>query len=171
MNAKNNRFLILNARLDKFHAKHPILFNVVAAILALIGGLLLMAITAHGEERPKPPATRHLFNAAIHDKPVLILSTAQVSLATWDGFTTRSFVRRGYEEGDPLVKWAIGTRPTWKRMAPMGAAQSIGLMLIAERMRQSHHKWVRRLWWVPQSIQISGNIFGVQSNTHLLRRK
>jgi hypothetical protein len=49
-------------------------------------------------------------------------------------------------------------------MAPAGALQTLGSMLLAEKLRHSQHKWIRRLWWVPQTAEISVNIYGIHHN-------
>jgi hypothetical protein len=52
-------------------------------------------------------------------------------------------------------------------MAPLGAVQVIAGMWLAERMSKSQHVWVRRLWWLPQTIGIAGNIAASAHNTTL----
>jgi hypothetical protein len=106
---------------------------------------------------------------ATHDKPVMTLALAQSAALVADGITTRERVRLGYTEFDPVTKIFLGSRPTWARMAPLGVVQCLLETWLAERMRTSTHKWVRRFWWLPQSVGIGGNIGGVQSNSTGLR--
>ena len=101
---------------------------------------------------------------AAHDKPVLALGLAQSAVLVADGVTTRERVRMGYTEFDPVTKIFLGSRPTWGRMAPLGAVQCLLETWLAERMRTSTNKWIRKLWWLPQSVGISGNIWGVATN-------
>jgi len=104
---------------------------------------------------------------AVHDKPVLALTAVQSGLLVSDGVTTRQVVRRGYSEIDPIARLFIGTKPTWGRMAPIGAAQVIAGTWLAERMRTSRHVWIRRFWWAPQAAGIAGNAWATGHNLAL----
>jgi hypothetical protein len=106
---------------------------------------------------------------AVHDKPILALTTVQTVVLVSDGVTTRQFVKRGYVEVDPLTRILIGRKPTWGRMAPLGAVQIVASVWVAERMKTSRHIWVRRLWWMPQIIEIAANGFSAKSNLTLHR--
>jgi len=106
---------------------------------------------------------------AVHDKPVLALTALQAGLLVSDGITTRQVIHRGYFEIDPVARIFIGTRPTWGRMAPIGAAQAIAGTWLAERMRTSRHIWIRRFWLAPQMAGIAGNAWATGHNLSLLR--
>lgn len=106
---------------------------------------------------------------AIHDKPVVALAAAQSSFSFADGYTTRRMIQRGYSEMDPITRPVIGKKAPWARMAPAGAAIGIGEMWLAEKMRSSSHKWIRKTWWIPQTFTIGGNIYGIRNNVRLLR--
>src|SRR5205807_3412646 len=106
---------------------------------------------------------------AVHDKLILALTTVQTVVLVSDGVTTRQFVKRGYVEVDPLTRILIGRKPTWGRMAPLGAVQVVASVWVAERMKTSRHIWVRRLWWMPQMIQIAANGFSAERNLTLHR--
>jgi len=101
---------------------------------------------------------------AMRDKPVLVLGVAQSAALLTDGITTEQRVQRGYTETDPVTRLVLGAKPTWGGMAPLGAAQCLLETWLAERMHASRYRWVRRLWWVPQTIGISGNIWGAREN-------
>lgn len=106
---------------------------------------------------------------ATHDKPVMALALWQSAALVADGITTRQRVSLGYTEFDPVTRAILGSRPTWARMAPLGAVQCLLETWLAERMRTSTHKWIRRFWWLPQSVGIGGNIWGVEANTRNVR--
>jgi hypothetical protein len=106
---------------------------------------------------------------ATRDKPVMELGLSQAAVLVADGVTTREQVRLGYTEADPLARSILGSRPTWARMAPLGALQCLLETYLAERMRRSPHRWIRGLWWLPQSVGIGGNIWGVETNTRNAR--
>ena len=104
---------------------------------------------------------------ALKNTPVVLLGTIQTGALISDGVTTRQYLHRGYVEVDPLTRAFLGRTPTWSRMAPLGAVQVIAGMWLAERMSKSQHVWVRRLWWLPQTIGIAGNIAATAHNTTL----
>jgi hypothetical protein len=107
------------------------------------------------------------FCRATRNKPILALTTMQTAALVSDGVTTRQFLRRGYVEIDPVARILIGRKPTWARMAPLGAVQVVAGMWLAEQMASSRHDWVRRLWWLPQVIGIAGNAASSAHNVAL----
>ena len=107
---------------------------------------------------------------AVHDKPVLALTAVQSAALVTDGITTKECDKPGCSEGDPVSRLFIGRHPTWSRMAPAGAAVAVGQMWLAERMKTSRHKWVRRLWWLPEVAGIAANSVAAANNERLLRR-
>ena len=104
---------------------------------------------------------------AMKNKPILALTTIQAAALVSDGVTTRQFLRRGYTEVDPVARILIGSKPTWARMAPLGAAQVVAGMWLAQRMAASRHVWVRRFWWLPQIMGIAGNLAATGHNVAL----
>jgi hypothetical protein len=104
---------------------------------------------------------------ALKNRPVILLGALQTGALISDGVTTRQYLHRGYVEVDPITRAFLGRTPTWSRMAPLGAVQVIAGMWLAERMSKSPHVWVRRLWWLPQTIGIAGNIAATAHNTTL----
>lgn len=94
---------------------------------------------------------------ATKNKPILALTAVQTAALVSDGVTTRQFLRRGYTEVEPLARILIGRKPTWGRMAPLGAVQVVAGMWLADRMAASQNAWVRRFWWLPQVMGIAGN--------------
>ena len=102
---------------------------------------------------------------ALKNRPIVLLGAIQTGALISDGVTTRQYLQRGYVEVDPLTRTLLGRTPTWGRMAPLGAVQVVAGMWLAERMSKSQHVWVRRLWWLPQTIGIAGNI---AASTHNL---
>jgi hypothetical protein len=104
---------------------------------------------------------------ALKNKPIVILGAIQTVALISDGVTTRQYLQRGYVEVDPLTRALLGRTPTWGRMAPLGAVQVVAGMWLAERMSKSQHVWVRRLWWLPQTIGIAGNIAATAHNLTL----
>jgi hypothetical protein len=110
---------------------------------------------------PVPSTKCVIFNEtlchALKNRRIDVLATLQTAMLVSDGATTRQFLRRGYVEVDPITRLFIGRKPTWARMAPLGAVQVVAGMWLAERMSMSRHQWVRRFCWLPQMIGIAGN--------------
>ena len=104
---------------------------------------------------------------ALKNRPIVLLGAIQTVALISDGVTTRQYLQRGYVEVDPLTRALLGRTPTWGRMAPLGAVQVVAGMWLAERMAKSQHVWVRRLWWLPQTIGIAGNIAASAHNVTL----
>jgi hypothetical protein len=104
---------------------------------------------------------------ALKNKPIVLLGAIQTGALISDGVTTRQYLQRGYVEVDPLTRTLLGRTPTWGRMAPLGAIQVFAGMWLAERMAKNQHVWVRRLWWLPQTIGIAGNIAATAHNVTL----
>jgi|SRR5690348_15004403 hypothetical protein len=104
---------------------------------------------------------------AAKNKSSLALAALQTAALVADGVTTRQFLRRGYVEVDPLARIFIGRKPTWARMAPLGAVQVFAGAWLGEQMAMSRHTWVRRLWWLPQVIGIVGNAAATAHNVAL----
>lgn len=80
----------------------------------------------------------------------LALSLVQHSAASFDAWTTRRKLQSGgYHENNPLLK------PFASNSSLYVAVQTTPLAFdyIANRMRNSNRRWLRRLWWVPQAAQ------------------
>jgi hypothetical protein len=107
------------------------------------------------------------FCRALKNKPIVLLAMLQTAALISDGVTTRQFLSRGFVEVNPFTRVLIGTRPTWARMAPMGAVQVVTGMWLSERMARSRHLWVRRCWWLPQMMGIAANVAATAHNTAL----
>lgn len=104
---------------------------------------------------------------ALRNRRIVMLGAAQTGALIADGVTTRQYLHRGYVEVDPLTRAFLGRTPTWSRMAPLGAVQVVAGMWLAERMSKSEHLWVRRLWWLPQTVGFGGNVAASVHNTTL----
>jgi len=104
---------------------------------------------------------------ALSDKRVIALAAVQTGALVSDGVTTRQFLHRGYTEVDPVARVFLGSKPTWGRMAPLGALQVAAGMWLAERMAVSRRPWIRRFWWLPQVLGIAGNAAATAHNIAL----
>jgi hypothetical protein len=107
--------------------------------------------------------------AAVRDRRILALTAAQTAMSISDGETTIEFVKHGFVEVDPISRILIGRKPNWGRMAPVGAIQIVASVWLAGRMKTRSHTWIKRIWWMPQVIQIGASAFGTVNNLKLYR--
>jgi hypothetical protein len=103
-----------------------------------------------------------------HSKSAAVLNASHAAVAFADVYYTqhsyslcRALAGCNDIEGNPL------TRPFQQRGRPLVYASSyMGLTLsssIAQRMRTSHNRILRRIWWLPQSALLGASIYGAQS--------
>jgi hypothetical protein len=100
----------------------------------------------------------------VKDKPVMFLAAAQTSMQIADGITTRESIKLGGIETEPIPRLLLGPRPTWNRMAPLGATQIILATMLAHKMRESHNRFIHSVWWLPQCISIGDSTGGTIQN-------
>ena len=88
------------------------------------------------------------------------LAVAGHGAAAFDAYSTRLAISGGYgTEGNPLL------RPFAHSSALYAATQvSPAVMdLLGKRMMVSQHRWVRRMWWLPQA---AGSGFSIGAGAH-----
>jgi hypothetical protein len=85
----------------------------------------------------------------------LALSLVQHGAAAFDAYSTRQSVSHGNLEDDPIM------RPFAHSGAIYAAIQAgpVALDFIARRMQHSEVGFVRRMWWVPQTISTGSFLF------------
>jgi hypothetical protein len=91
----------------------------------------------------------------------LALMIAEHSAATYDAWSTRRAISTGHAyEADPLM------RPFANSGALYGAIQVAPFVIdyFSHRMSHSENQFVRRIWWVPQSIATVGFLFSGSHN-------
>lgn len=79
----------------------------------------------------------------------IALSVAQHSAAAFDAWTTRQAITSGQaRELNPML------RPFAENTSLYAAVQvgPLAFDFIGRRMMASHHRWLRRTWWVPQAV-------------------
>jgi hypothetical protein len=88
------------------------------------------------------------------------LSIVQHGAAAFDAYTTRQAIGRGDVEDDPLM------RPFAHSPAIYAATQVGPVMfdLLARHMQRSEYPLVRRVWWMPQTINAGLSIFAGAHN-------
>jgi hypothetical protein len=84
------------------------------------------------------------------------LVIAEHSAATFDAWSTRhAITTAGAQELNPLLK-------PFAKNASLYAAIQVAPVLMdfaARKMMYSHHSWVRRMWWAPQSASFVSSLF------------
>lgn len=92
---------------------------------------------------------------AVHDKTVMALTAGEVVGMAADNVTTVEDVKIGFIEGDPISRFFYGERPTYARMIPIDAAYDVGMLYLSEKLKTSHNHLLRKVWWLPDVVQIS----------------
>jgi hypothetical protein len=92
----------------------------------------------------------------------IALAVAEHAAAGFDAYTTRYAISRGAVEQDPLM------RPFANSSAIYAAIQAgpVVLDIAARRMQRSQNGFLRRTWWLPQSVSAGMSVF---SGVHNLR--
>lgn len=98
----------------------------------------------------------------------LALSTASELAALSDTLSTIHFrkITGGKTENDPLARPFVSL-PTGGYIA-VTAVLSGGLGTLSHRMENSHNHVVRKLWWLPQAVQIGVNMESAIDNERKL---
>lgn len=85
----------------------------------------------------------------------LALMILEHSAAAFDAYSTREAISRGAKEEDPLMR-PFAHSPAIYAAIQVGPAL---LDVLARRMQRSQYNFVRRTWWLPQSVSTGGSIF------------
>ncbi|MFZ0818476.1 MAG: hypothetical protein WAM91_00285 [Candidatus Acidiferrales bacterium] len=87
----------------------------------------------------------------------LILGAVEHGAATFDAYSTRQVITSGTGyEMNPML------RPFANSGALYGAVQVAPLAFdyLSLRMLHSSHPWMRKMWWMPQSLSAGASMFG-----------
>jgi hypothetical protein len=97
----------------------------------------------------------------------IALSLAQHAAAAFDAYTTRDAISRGAVEQDPLM------RPFANSSAIYAAIQvcPVALDLAARHMQRSENNFIRRTWWVPQTVSTGMYLFSGAHNLHVANQR
>jgi hypothetical protein len=97
----------------------------------------------------------------------LILSIAQHSAAAFDAYSTRQAISSDAREDDPLM------RPFAQSPAIYAAIQGCPVILdfAARRMQRSGNNFIRKTWWLPQSISTGMFLFSGVHNLYVASRR
>jgi hypothetical protein len=93
----------------------------------------------------------------------LALSLVQHGAATFDAYSTREAISRGAVEMDPMM------RP-FAQSPGLYAAIQVGpvlLDIVSRKMQRSQYNFVRRMWWLPQSMSTAGFLYSGAHNLNV----
>jgi hypothetical protein len=96
----------------------------------------------------------------------IALLIAQHAAAAFDAYTTRDAISRGAVEQDPLM------RPFANSSGIYAAIQAcpVALDFAARHMQRSDNNFIRRTWWVPQTISMGMFLFSGAHNLRVANR-
>ncbi len=112
--------------------------------------------------QPKEPAPVHRRMSPSQRRDWLLLGAADHGAAFFDARTTRVAMRH-YREFDPLLR-PFAHSPA---LYPVMQLAPFGVDWLASRMATSHHRWIRRLWWLPQCAATVGHLWAGTHNMSL----
>jgi hypothetical protein len=119
------------------------------------------------EPGPSKPAEVAAAEKRPYTKQWLVLSIVQHGAAAFDAYSTREAVSRGAVEDDPMM------RPFAHSGAIYAAIQAgpVVLDFVARRMQHSENGFIRKMWWMPQSVSTAGFLFSGVHNLGVVRQE
>ncbi len=123
-----------------------------------------VALTSVPEPAPIPPAPSAVLNTpafviAKEERPALpvkkfvSLTTLAHAGAAFDSWSTNRLVGRGGEEANPIVKPVAGSPAIY----PVMQLWPVAMDYVALKMARSEKPWVRRMWWLPQTLSAAAS--------------
>jgi hypothetical protein len=96
------------------------------------------------------------------------LTAAQHGAATFDAWSTRKSISsgNGYER-NPLMKPFAGSAAIY----PVIQVAPLGLDYLSKRMMRSRHGFLRKTWWVPQTLATAGFTWSGVNNLRVANQK
>jgi hypothetical protein len=93
------------------------------------------------------------------DKKFWVLTASTASVTVLDVELTQHYLRTEpwHRELNPI----FGPRPSRARMYGTVAGENLLAAYLGYRLKKSHHRRLRKLWWLPQTISISAHGAGV----------
>lgn len=132
----------------------------MAAILIFLATLAMVPLAgAQGIPTARPAPSKFY----------LVLAAATYAAQTADVVTTVRSLDRGATEQDPIARPFAGLpHPAFYAASESWAT---GVNWLALRLERSPQAWKRRVWWLPQAIQVGSNAAGIAfTETHEVHR-
>jgi hypothetical protein len=96
----------------------------------------------------------------------LILSAVSHSAATFDAYSTRRSIASGNVEADPMMKPFANSPVIYVAIQ----ASPLVMDFAAYELQHSRNRFVRRLWWIPQSTGTAMSVFAGAHNISISNR-
>ncbi|HVB98689.1 MAG TPA: hypothetical protein VNJ12_05065 [Candidatus Dormibacteraeota bacterium] len=96
----------------------------------------------------------------------LLFGMAQHGAAFFDARTTREAIGNNHRELDPLLRPFAHSALLY----PVMQIAPAGLDWLAVRFATSRHRWLRRIWWLPQAAAAAGFLWSGAHNLRLSSR-
>jgi len=93
----------------------------------------------------------------------IALSLVQHGAAAFDAYSTRDAISHGAVEADPLIRPFANSSGIYAAIQVMPVA----LDYTSRRMQRSPNNFIRRIWWVPQSVATASFLFSGVHNFHV----
>lgn len=146
----------LNVSSSSHAASAPALMNVSTSVPPQTA--ILKSTTSTTREKPSVKQQRIWW----------ALTAAQHGAATFDAWSTRQSLEsgNGYER-NPLLKPFAGSPAIY----PVIQVMPVGLDFLSKRMMQSRHGFLRKTWWLPQTIATAGFVWSGANNLRVANGK
>ena len=118
---------------------------------------------------PAAPAIRPIQSTPVTARPGAswwALTAVQHAAVGFDSWSTRYSLSNGGVELDPLMRPFANSSALYPVMQTGPAA----LDYVSLRMMRSHHRWMRRMWWVPQAALATGSVISGVHNIGVANR-
>lgn len=92
------------------------------------------------------------------DRPVIAMFGMDVTVKTIDLLQTEHDYRLGgFEEHNPVLRPMLGHPIV---MSGYAAGYALAAAFVGREMRRSRFAMIRKLWWMPQAMSITENVYG-----------
>jgi hypothetical protein len=123
-------------------------------VAVLVGALLMLGLSAAAQSLPDKPVP-------LHSRAWSLLMTVDESIAVYDARETEHCLDAGTcHEADPLAKPFTGNIPH-RYLPALAMSEADTVAILGYRMQTSRHGWVRKVWWMPQVVDILGHAAAV----------
>jgi len=113
----------------------------------------------------KPEPRGNFITRPFYDKQVTILAGINAGAAVLDDVASRKVIDAGGYERNPLIRPFVHNSGT---LAAESAAEVWLMAFVGDRMKHSNHPIFRKVWWLPQTLNIAAKLAGGTYNTVLL---
>jgi hypothetical protein len=113
----------------------------------------------------KPQPRGNFFTRPFYDKNIRLLAEMNMGAAVLDDVTSRMVIERGGYERNPLMRPFVHNSGT---VAAESVAEVWLMAFVADRLKRSEHSLWRKVWWLPQTVNITAKVSGGIYNSVLL---